>query len=102
MGKKFDRLPLNYRQAIDDAIQTVAGTSHPDVAEAYREYEGQSFSECHTSAKDDVKKFDFVSFYSYFGEGWRLCLAKQRTDLLKDARTRKKDGSYFAHVPEHI
>ena len=73
MGELFERLPRNYRMAIDKAIKEVAGISEPDIAELYRESEAESLLEGKLSTKDSpeqIAKLDFENNYGWFREGY--------------------------------
>jgi hypothetical protein len=84
MGKFFDKLPANYRAAIDKAIKKTDGGLRPDIAQAYRESEAESLLECDISAKDGPEKVgdsEFNDHYIWFMEGWDTALKSERSLL---------------------
>lgn len=72
--KPFDRLPANYREAIERVIATVDGGKYLAIADAYRQAEAESLLECEISRKDTVDQQELETHYTWFREGYQARL----------------------------
>ena len=78
---KFDELPENYRNAINDEIADGVGDDYPEMVSQFKEWEAEALLGCEISNNDNLdkdKKEIFGNDLCAFHAGWE---AREKVQL---------------------